>query len=194
MMNVENDDVEPVTDLQLSLAQFHQCNPTRLSDSGAGVNAASRVDLAFVASDPLSELVWSPHYGLSLKCADSSFAESKPSHLWNASGLSHMALSPPQGITSGGTSREKHPREMGNLISSQMAFPMEGEFGEGASFVRSPRSISCVKPEFGASHGYNEGNESPQSNFSLKVLPQSRKSVHYQQMCNFQIQNEVILS
>ncbi|KAG5554498.1 hypothetical protein RHGRI_012142 [Rhododendron griersonianum] len=39
MMNVENDDVEPVTDLQLSLAQFHQCNPTRLSDSGAGITS-----------------------------------------------------------------------------------------------------------------------------------------------------------
>lgn len=60
MKNVENNDVEPVTNLRLSVAQFHQCNPTRLSDSGAGVNAASRVDLAFVASDPLSELVWVP--------------------------------------------------------------------------------------------------------------------------------------
>lgn len=157
MKNVDNNDVEPVTNLRLSVAQFHQCNPTRLSDSGAGVNAASRVDLAFVASDPLSELVWSPHNGVSLKCADSSFAESIPSLLRSASGLSHMALSLPQGITSEGTSCEKHPIDKGKLISSQMAFHVEGEVGKGSSFVRSPRSISRMKPEFGASHGYNEG-------------------------------------
>ncbi|CAN0904446.1 hypothetical protein LINGRAHAP2_LOCUS23097 [Linum grandiflorum] len=41
--------------------------------SGAGTNADPSVGMALRASDPLSELVWSPRKGLSVKCADRSF-------------------------------------------------------------------------------------------------------------------------
>lgn len=81
MTNFNDDDI----DLGLALG----CTTTRNvqtkleDDTGAGVNASSTVDMAFAASDPLSELVWSPHKGLSLKCAESSLADKKPFRLWN---------------------------------------------------------------------------------------------------------------
>ncbi|KAL8486561.1 hypothetical protein ACS0TY_023302 [Phlomoides rotata] len=53
------------------------------STPGAGVNAESRLDRAFAASDPLSELVWSSHNGLSLKCANTRASDKKPFLVWN---------------------------------------------------------------------------------------------------------------
>ncbi|GFY84982.1 zinc knuckle (CCHC-type) family protein [Actinidia rufa] len=141
MMNVDNDNVEPVTDLQLALAYRNPFGTRRLSNLGvgAGANAASRVDLDFVAAAPLSELVWSPHNGLSLKCADFRFFEKKSSLPWDV-GPSNMVLSPPQGTTSKVPSREE-PRDEGNLITSQVAFHVASVIDEGPSSVRSPRSI-----------------------------------------------------
>lgn len=81
MTSFNDDDI----DLGLALG----CTTTRnvqtklKDDTGAGVNASSTVDMAFAASDPLSELVWSPHKGLSLKCAESGLADKKPFRLWN---------------------------------------------------------------------------------------------------------------
>ncbi|KAL7105399.1 hypothetical protein ACP275_07G042100 [Erythranthe tilingii] len=43
---------------------------SKSGSTGAGGNAKSRMDIAFAASDPLSELVWSSNKGLGLKCAD----------------------------------------------------------------------------------------------------------------------------
>ena len=146
MMNVDNDNVEPVTDLQLALAYHNPFAPRRLSNVGVGANAASRVDLDFVAAAPLSELVWSPHNGLSLKRADFHFFEKKPSLLWDV-GPSNMVLSPPQGTTSKVPSREE-PRDEGNLITSQVAFHVASVIDESPSLVRSPRSI-----------GYNASSE-----------------------------------
>lgn len=53
------------------------------NSSGAGVNANSRVDMGFAVSDPISELVWSPHNGLRLKCADSALDDKKSIPTWN---------------------------------------------------------------------------------------------------------------
>ena len=148
MMKLDNDNLEPVTDLQLALAYHNPFTPRPLSNAGAGAgaNADSRIDLAFVAADPLSELVWSPHNGLSLKCTDFSFFEKKPSLLWDV-GPSNMVLSPPQGTTSKVPSRED-PRDEGNLITSQVAFHVASVIDESPSLVRSPRSI-----------GYNASSE-----------------------------------
>ena len=150
MMKLDNDNLEPVTDLQLALAYHNPFTPRPLSNAGAGAgagaNADSRIDLAFVAADPLSELVWSPHNGLSLKCTDFSFFEEKPSLLWDV-GLSNMVLSPPQGATSRVATGEE-PIDEGNLITSQVAFQVASIIDEGPSLVRSPRSI-----------GYNAGSE-----------------------------------
>nr|XP_023915907.1 uncharacterized protein LOC112027474 isoform X2 [Quercus suber] len=65
-MNVDNENIEPVTELGLAPSYSNQCIQRPMntdSGAGAGANAASRIDMTFVASDPLSELVWSPHKG-----------------------------------------------------------------------------------------------------------------------------------
>ncbi|KAL0376724.1 UNVERIFIED_CONTAM: hypothetical protein Scaly_0790000 [Sesamum calycinum] len=70
--------------------------------AGAGGNATSRIEMAFAAYDPLSELVWSPHNGLSLKCADSSM----PDNMWNA-GSSVNDLLTSEGMRSKGNRDNK---------------------------------------------------------------------------------------
>lgn len=92
MMNGNEDDLN----LGLSLGYSStSCNQTRVNNnSGAGVNAGPSVDMTFSASDPLSELVWSPHKGLSLKCAECTNLDKKPFLLWNV-GPSNMVSSPP---------------------------------------------------------------------------------------------------
>ncbi|KAL0368384.1 UNVERIFIED_CONTAM: hypothetical protein Scaly_1057300 [Sesamum calycinum] len=58
MMNINDEDIS----LGLALGSKNYGIQTRMNNSsGAGVNANSRLDMAFAASDPLSELVWSPH-------------------------------------------------------------------------------------------------------------------------------------
>ncbi|KAJ6318699.1 hypothetical protein OIU76_014121 [Salix suchowensis] len=81
--------------------EFHvldhgECIQRRLkndSGPGAGANAASSVDMTFVATNALSELVWSPKKGLSLKCADGTFSNKKTPLLWGA-GSSDMVSRP----------------------------------------------------------------------------------------------------
>ncbi|KAG9134300.1 hypothetical protein Leryth_020033 [Lithospermum erythrorhizon] len=85
-------------DLSLSLGDSTQfVEPGRKSNEGVGANAESKINMAFAASDPLSELVWSPKKGLSLRCADSTFAATKPLLLWNV-GPSNLVLSLPENI------------------------------------------------------------------------------------------------
>ncbi|KAL9364282.1 hypothetical protein Peur_042155 [Populus x canadensis] len=84
-MDTNDKNIEPVIDLGFSLGYSNQCIQRRLkNDSGAGANAASSVDMTFVATNALSELVWSPKKGLSLKCADGTFSNKKPSLLRGA--------------------------------------------------------------------------------------------------------------
>ncbi|XP_042433245.1 uncharacterized protein LOC122019791 isoform X1 [Zingiber officinale] len=51
-------------------------------ETGAGANAASGVEMTLIASTPLSELIWTPEEGLSLKYTDYSKAENKVPFLW----------------------------------------------------------------------------------------------------------------
>lgn len=85
-MNLEDDKVEPLTDLGLSLNYSDQNNKRGALniDPSAGANAGSGVHRTFVATNPLTELVWSPHKGLSFRCADCSFSDQKPALLWGA--------------------------------------------------------------------------------------------------------------
>ncbi|XP_054820688.1 uncharacterized protein LOC129319616 [Prosopis cineraria] len=95
-MSSENAKIEPNTDLELGTNDPSHCIwKTLNNDSGAGANASSRLDMKFVASNALSELVWSPDKGLSLKCADSSFADKNASLFWDV-GSCNMVLAPPQ--------------------------------------------------------------------------------------------------
>ena len=71
--------------------------------SGAGVNAVQKFGMS-----PLSELVWSPDEGLSIKIAASSLSTRKASLRWNADTLSILISSPQQsgsgpGVKSGDT-------------------------------------------------------------------------------------------
>lgn len=80
MSGEENKIVKPKTDSELFLNNANQCDWKNLkNDSCAGANAASRADMTLATTDPLSELVWSSDKGLSLKCADSSFADKNSS-------------------------------------------------------------------------------------------------------------------
>lgn len=85
-MNLEDDKVEPVTDLGLSLNYSDQKDLREALNihPSAGANAGSSVHMTVVATNPLTELVWSPHKGLSLKCADCSFSDQKEALLWGA--------------------------------------------------------------------------------------------------------------
>ncbi|EOY05910.1 hypothetical protein QUC31_016535 [Theobroma cacao] len=116
-MNMENENIEPVTDLGLALGYSSYSIQRRLSnDLGAGANAASRIDMTFVTTDPLSELVWSPHNGPSLKCTDCCFSDKKQSLVWGA-GPSNVILSPQQINTSSRSSDDK-PIDEENLNTS----------------------------------------------------------------------------
>ncbi|CAL5208498.1 unnamed protein product [Lathyrus oleraceus] len=95
MSREENKNVKSKTDSELFLNNANECNWKILkNESCAGANAASRADMKLATTDPLSEIVWSPEKGLSLKCAD------KNSSLFRVAGPSCcMVLSPPQSVT-----------------------------------------------------------------------------------------------
>ncbi|KAG6582356.1 hypothetical protein SDJN03_22358, partial [Cucurbita argyrosperma subsp. sororia] len=84
-MNEDYKSIEPGTDLGLGLGHTDQRIQGRLTNKlGVGANAGSMVDVKYVTTDSLSELVWSPHEGLSLRCANSSFNNRKTPILWDA--------------------------------------------------------------------------------------------------------------
>ncbi|PIN15579.1 hypothetical protein CDL12_11785 [Handroanthus impetiginosus] len=119
--------------------------------SGAGVNAKSTVDMAFAASDPLSELVWSPHNGLILKCANSRLADKKPILLWNVIPAS-QDLSSLQSIRSKGSEDDKgNALDQGNLTVSQQMLVADDMIVDKATLARPSTSFST--PELRASHG-----------------------------------------
>lgn len=73
------------------------CRLATPSPRGAGVNAVKKFGMS-----PLSELVWSPDEGLSIKIAASSLGTRKASLQWNADTLS-IVISSPQQSGAGGT-------------------------------------------------------------------------------------------
>ncbi|XP_031272328.1 uncharacterized protein LOC116130767 [Pistacia vera] len=117
------------------------------AEAGAGANAGSRVDMKFGASDPLSELVWSPQNGVSLKCADCSFTDKKSSLLWYA-GPSNIVLSPSQNLTAGRSSTDKLINK-DNFIVSQGTFHVRSEMADRDPSARTPESDAAVKPVCG---------------------------------------------
>lgn len=151
---MDNENIEPVTDLGLALGYSHQCIQRQLNnDSGAGANAGSRIHMTFVAPDPLSELVWSPQKGLSLKCADSSFADKKASLLWGA-GPSKVAFLMPKSTTDGGSDTDNPIVE---VMTSQVAFHAKDEFAGTNTSTGSPTSDSVSMPGCGPKHEHDTG-------------------------------------
>lgn len=136
-MNKNDEDI----DLRLALGSRNYSLRTRLNSSwGAGVNASSREDLPFAASDPLSELVWSPQNGLSLKCANnSSFADNKPCLTWNAGERTNENLTS-ENIKLGSEDNKVSCEE--KLSISQTMLDEAGNSGEKATVCRSPEGSS----------------------------------------------------
>ncbi|KAG9452569.1 hypothetical protein H6P81_005473 [Aristolochia fimbriata] len=87
---------DPITQLRLSLGSADLSSVKQSNkDLGAGANAIARVDkIINVTTNPLSELVWSPRKGLSLKCADCSLSGKSSSLLWSTESASMMVLPP----------------------------------------------------------------------------------------------------
>ncbi|XP_052110531.1 uncharacterized protein LOC107466277 isoform X1 [Arachis duranensis] len=75
-MSTESKTVKAENDFKLVVNYSKHCvwKDLKKDSSGAGANAASRVNMSLSALDPLSEIVWSPNTGFSLNCVDSSFA------------------------------------------------------------------------------------------------------------------------
>lgn len=117
MTNFNDNDID--LGLALDCTTTHNVQTKLKEDSGAGVNASSTVDMAFAASDPLSELVWSPHKGLSLKCAESGLADKKPFRLWNV-GPTTLIAAPSQSDRFKGTYDENAKYE--KIIDSQESY------------------------------------------------------------------------
>ncbi|CAN4120450.1 unnamed protein product [Withania somnifera] len=116
MTNFNDDDI----DLGLALGSTTRYVQTKPKvDAGAGVNASSTVDMAFAASEPVSELVWSPHKGLSLKCAESGLTDKKTFLLWNV-GPSTLIAAPSQSDRYKGTCDENAVYE--KTVDSQERF------------------------------------------------------------------------
>ena len=100
-MSTESKTIKPKNDFQLVVNYSNHCLWKNLNnDSGAGANAASRVDMALSATDPLSEIVWSPDRGFSLNSVDSSF-DDKNASLYHGVGPSSMAFALLEGVTGG---------------------------------------------------------------------------------------------
>lgn len=128
-MNVENENIEPVTDLGLALVHSSQCVQRRLSsDSGAGANAGSGIDMKFVATNPLSELVWS-----------------------SRNGPSNVVLSPSQEVCAGRSSNDKPVNEE-NFMMSQDAFYLINETAGRNISGWNPGIDVAVMPHSGAGH------------------------------------------
>ncbi|XP_040374096.1 uncharacterized protein LOC112196794 [Rosa chinensis] len=137
-MDANNENREPVTDLALDYSI--QCIQSRLnSDSGAGANAGSVLGMTFVATEPLSELVWSTDKG---------------------AGPSNVNLSPPQSITGGRPIAEK-PLEEENFIASDTSFRVKSEAAGKDALTMSPTSDAGVMLAHGSSHEYETAETIP---------------------------------
>ncbi|CAJ2628081.1 hypothetical protein L195_g005587 [Trifolium pratense] len=92
--------MKPKTGLELILNYSSQYHKEKLQnhESSAGANAASRANIPFSATDPLSEIVWSQDKGFSLKCVDSSYTN-KNTSLFRDVEPSSMVLALLQSVT-----------------------------------------------------------------------------------------------
>ncbi|XP_027362266.1 uncharacterized protein LOC113869928 isoform X4 [Abrus precatorius] len=155
-MSAENEKIKPKTDIELFLNNANQCVWTKLkNDSGAGANAASRVDMTLAATYPLSEIVWSPDKGLSLKCADSSFVD-KNSSLFRDVGTSSMVLAPPPNDTCGKSTTDK-PIDDG-VVKPIAVVCTKSDIAEADAPTVHPTSDSGVKADCRA-HEENDLDE-----------------------------------
>ncbi|KAG2728041.1 hypothetical protein I3843_01G182700 [Carya illinoinensis] len=164
-INMHDENIEPGVDLRLALGDSNQCTQRQLkdeSDAGAGTNAGSRIDMTLVAS----ELVWSPHEGLSLKCADFGFANKKGSLMWGA-GPSNVAFSLPQNITSERSTTGK-PTDV-EVITQQAAFHANSKLSGTNTITRSPANDADIMLGCGPNHVDETGKVNGRNFDSLSI-------------------------
>lgn len=171
-MDVDNENIEPETDLGLALGYSNQCIQRILhSDSGAGANAGSRIHMTFVAAEPLSELVWSKDKG-----------------------PSNVTLSPPQSNTGGRSSTDK-PIDEENFVTPQTSSHLKSE-AACKDMTMSPTSDAGIMPACGSSREhetgtggnvedvkaavevsvpYNQGGICTPVNFQVDEIPETRE-------------------
>ncbi|XP_072951648.1 uncharacterized protein [Typha angustifolia] len=130
---------EPLPEIEHLLDSAQKCveNITH-KDSGAGANASSSAGMVLIATSPLSELVWSPDRGLSLRHAGSSLAEKKASVLWNAESF-NIIISSPQYVNDG----TRDP-SVGLVDKMQLELNAEDASSKKLSLIHSPRSTADV--------------------------------------------------
>ncbi|KAG6727106.1 hypothetical protein I3842_02G114300 [Carya illinoinensis] len=167
-MNAENENIEPVTDLGLSVGYSDQCIQRQPKDEGAsaGANAGSRIDMTFLSSNPLSELVWSPHNGLSLKCADCGFTNKKGPLMWGA-GSSNVAFSLPQSISGKRSATDKPIDE--EVITPQAALYANDNVAGTNNSTRSPTRHDGIIPGCGSNNKDETGPVSDMEEMSSAV-------------------------
>ncbi|GAB4843242.1 hypothetical protein Ancab_013210 [Ancistrocladus abbreviatus] len=85
--------------------------------------------MTFVVNDPLSELVWSPHKGLSLRCAAGAVSEKNPSRVWGVRPRTMFFSSIPS--STAGTNGGKLVKK-GDLIATPTlaAFPVKDDVSD----------------------------------------------------------------
>ncbi|XP_020216183.1 uncharacterized protein LOC109799936 isoform X2 [Cajanus cajan] len=103
-MSSESKTIKPKSDIELVLNYSNQC--IWKNEPGAGANAACRINKPFPATDPLSEIIWSPDNGFSLKCVDSSFTNKNTSLFGNVE-PSSMVLALFQSVNDGISTTDK---------------------------------------------------------------------------------------
>ncbi|XP_040999653.1 uncharacterized protein LOC121245840 isoform X1 [Juglans microcarpa x Juglans regia] len=167
-MKVENENLEPVTDLGLSVGYSDRCIQRQPKDEGAsaGANAGSRIDMTFLGSNPLSELVWSPHKGLSLKCAECGFTDKKGPLMWGA-GSSNVAFSLPQSI-SGKRSATGKPIDE-EVITPQAALYANDNVAGANNSTRSSTRHAGIIPGCGSNNKDETGPVSDMEEMSSAV-------------------------
>ncbi|CAI9118283.1 OLC1v1019833C4 [Oldenlandia corymbosa var. corymbosa] len=135
MMSADNQNM----DLGLALGYSSNCTKIRGNgNSGAGVNAGSSVNLKFPASDSLSELVWSPQRGLSLKCAEGSLPNKKAFLLWN------VDPSPSESISCKEIDDDDDKIVAGNLVISNKELHVDSEVAPTTGLIESTRIVSSI--------------------------------------------------
>ncbi|KAF9619143.1 hypothetical protein IFM89_005157 [Coptis chinensis] len=128
-------------ELGLSLDPANVCTqPERQTGTGAGAgaNANSRDEMVFLKTTPVSELVWSPHKGLSLKCADCSLSDKKTFSLG-------MVLSPPRCITVR-EAKDTYPVAEENINISQIVCHLDSQVSGRVTMIGSPSITKSFMP------------------------------------------------
>ncbi|XXG67152.1 hypothetical protein AAC387_Pa06g0561 [Persea americana] len=130
-------------------------------DWGAGANADSVDEMMFVANSSLSELVWTPSKGLSVKCADCSLPN-KNSLLW-CSESGDMIILPSQSIK-GKEVKSNRDVDEEKLCSSVLAPNPENEIYSTEPLFRSPGGCVGIMPVCGTGSGVHKDNLKVDSN------------------------------